>query len=68
MPAFEFVKSSHSSGDGECVVIARNLPGTVAVRDSKAVGPHGPLLRVAPAPGHGVQPADALEVLPGLMP
>ena len=49
MPAFEFVKSSHSSGDGECVEIARNLPGTVAVRDSKAVGRGGPILRFAPA-------------------
>ncbi|MGP4084119.1 DUF397 domain-containing protein [Streptomyces sp. KR55] len=35
MPHFEFVKSSHSSGNGECVEVARNIPGTVAVRDSK---------------------------------
>ncbi|MFI6861262.1 DUF397 domain-containing protein [Streptomyces sp. NPDC050421] len=40
MPHFEFVKSSYSSGNGECVEVARNIPGTVAVRDSKrAVGP-----------------------------
>ena len=28
-------KSSHSSQDGNCVEVARNLPGLVAVRDSK---------------------------------
>lgn len=28
-------KSSHSSQDGNCVEVARNLPGVVAVRDSK---------------------------------
>lgn len=51
MPAFEFVKSSYSGGNAgqECVEIARNLPGTVAVRDSKAVGRGGPILRFAPA-------------------
>ncbi|MFE5027539.1 DUF397 domain-containing protein [Streptomyces sp. NPDC056656] len=47
MPHFEFVKSSHSSGNGECVEVARNIPGTVAIRDSKGVG--GPVLRVAPS-------------------
>lgn len=46
MPSFEFVKSSYSSGNGECVEVARNIPGTVAVRDSKA--PAGPVLRLAP--------------------
>ncbi|MGW6909281.1 DUF397 domain-containing protein [Streptomyces sp. NPDC054940] len=45
MPHFEFVKSSHSSGNGECVEVARNIPGTVAVRDSK--DPDGPILRLA---------------------
>ncbi|MFF1447709.1 DUF397 domain-containing protein, partial [Streptomyces sp. NPDC058274] len=30
MPHFKFVKSSYSSGDGECVEVARNIPGTVA--------------------------------------
>ncbi|GAX55632.1 DUF397 domain-containing protein [Streptomyces olivochromogenes] len=44
MPQFEFAKSSHSSGNGECVEVARNIPGTVAVRDSKDVD--GPILRV----------------------
>jgi hypothetical protein len=31
----EWYKSSHSSQDGNCVEVARNLPGLVAVRDSK---------------------------------
>jgi hypothetical protein len=43
---FEFTKSSHSSGNGECVEVARNIPGTVAVRDSKVAG--GPVVVVAP--------------------
>ncbi|MFI6084409.1 DUF397 domain-containing protein [Streptomyces sp. NPDC051217] len=46
MPKFQFVKSSYSSGNGECVEVARNIPGTVAVRDSK--DPGGSVLRVAP--------------------
>ncbi|MGW4978296.1 DUF397 domain-containing protein [Streptomyces mirabilis] len=45
MPQFEFAKSSHSSGNGECVEVARNIPGTVAVRDSKDVD--GPVVVVA---------------------
>ena len=45
MPHFEFVKSSHSSGNGECVEVARNVPGAVAVRDSK--DGDGPILRLA---------------------
>ncbi|MFP3987776.1 DUF397 domain-containing protein [Streptomyces sp. E11-3] len=47
MPYFEFVKSSFSSGNGECVEVARNIPGTVAVRDSKDLT--GPVLRLTPA-------------------
>jgi hypothetical protein len=40
-------KSSYSSGNGgQCVEVARNLPGVVAVRDSK--DPDGPNLAVAP--------------------
>jgi hypothetical protein len=36
-------KSSYSSGNGgNCVEVARNLPGAVAVRDSK--NPDGPKL------------------------
>ena len=31
-------KSSHSSADNECVEVARNLTGIVAVRDSKDPG------------------------------
>lgn len=40
-------KSSHSSGAQECVEVARNLPGVVAVRDSK--DPAGPIVTVSPA-------------------
>ena len=32
----EWHKSSYSSQSGNCVEVARNLPGLVAVRDSKA--------------------------------
>ena len=46
MPHFEFAKSSHSSGNGECVEVARNHPHTIAVRDSKTPG--GPILQVVP--------------------
>ncbi|MEV5600073.1 DUF397 domain-containing protein [Streptomyces sp. NPDC052299] len=46
MPRFEFVKSSYSSGNGECVEVARNVPGTVAVRDSKRAA--GPVLVLKP--------------------
>ncbi|WP_393059204.1 DUF397 domain-containing protein [Streptomyces sp. LN549] len=47
MPHFEFVKSSYSSGNGECVEVARNIPHTVAVRDSKQLD--GPLILLTPA-------------------
>ncbi|MEV4658888.1 DUF397 domain-containing protein [Micromonospora sp. NPDC049301] len=41
-------KSSRSSGNGgNCVEVADNLPGVVAVRDSK--DPAGPALTFAPA-------------------
>jgi hypothetical protein len=44
----EWRKSRHSgSNGGNCVEVARNLPGVVAVRDSKH--PQGPALIVAPA-------------------
>jgi len=48
MTEFDFRKSTYSSGDahGECVEVARNIPGTVAVRDSKGSG--GPILRFGP--------------------
>ncbi|WP_328502226.1 DUF397 domain-containing protein [Streptomyces sp. NBC_00457] len=47
MTEFEFVKSSYSGGDAgqECVEVARNISGTVAVRDSK--DSDGPILRLA---------------------
>jgi hypothetical protein len=36
-------KSARSNGNGgNCVEVARNIPGIVAVRDSK--DPHGPVL------------------------
>ena len=47
MPHFEFAKSSYSSGNGECVEVARNIPPTVAVRDSK--DSDGPVLLLTPA-------------------
>jgi hypothetical protein len=32
----EWRKSSYSGQDGNCVEVARNLPGLVAIRDSQA--------------------------------
>ena len=44
----EWRKSSFSSGSGgNCVEVATNLPGVVAVRDSK--DPDGPALALTPA-------------------
>ncbi len=40
-------KSSYSGTHGNCVEVARNLPGMVAVRDSK--NPDVPKLLVSPA-------------------
>ncbi|MFJ7195847.1 MULTISPECIES: DUF397 domain-containing protein [unclassified Streptomyces] len=47
MPHFEFVKSSYSSGNGECVEVARNIPHAVAVRDSKCLD--GSVIVLGPA-------------------
>jgi hypothetical protein len=47
VPDFEFKKSSYSSVQGDCVEVATNVPGTVAIRDSK--DPNGPILHFAPA-------------------
>jgi hypothetical protein len=39
-------KSSYSgNGGGDCVEVARNLPGVVVIRDSK--DPHGPVLIIS---------------------
>jgi hypothetical protein len=38
-------KSSYSNGQANCVEVARNMPGIVAVRDSK--DPRGEILRVS---------------------
>jgi hypothetical protein len=46
MPEYDFVKSSYSNTGGECVEVARNIPHTIAVRDSKA--PDGPILHLTP--------------------
>jgi hypothetical protein len=43
-------KSSYSSQNGACVEVATNLPGTVAVRDSK--DPEGPGLLIRAAEWH----------------
>ena len=43
----EWRKSSYSSQSGNCVEIATNMPGTVAVRDSKH--PEGPGLLIPAA-------------------
>ena len=40
-------RSGNGSQQNGCVAVARNLPGIVAVRDSK--DPHGPILTVAPS-------------------
>lgn len=40
-------KSSRSSSQGNCVEVAANIPGLVAVRDSK--DQHGPVLVFTPA-------------------
>ena len=45
---FQFRKSSFSNAECECVEIATNVPGIVAIRDSKI--PDGPIIRLCPAP------------------
>jgi hypothetical protein len=39
----KWVKSSYSANSGDCIEVARNIPGIVAVRDSK--DREGPVLR-----------------------
>ncbi|MEU6485172.1 DUF397 domain-containing protein [Streptomyces sp. NPDC046887] len=45
MSPFEFVKSTYSKGNGECVEVAVNVRGVVAVRDSKDTA--GPVLTLS---------------------
>ncbi|MFZ3499010.1 DUF397 domain-containing protein [Streptomyces sp. 5.8] len=49
MSQFEFVKSSYSDdqADSECVEVATNVVGTVAVRDSKRAD--GPVIEMSGA-------------------
>ncbi|MGW2327414.1 DUF397 domain-containing protein [Streptomyces sp. NPDC001700] len=47
MATFFFRKSSYSNGQEECVEVATNVPGAVAIRDSKR--PDGPMLHLTPA-------------------
>lgn len=49
MPEFDFAKSSYSTANYECVEVALNVPGTIAIRDSKDLDPDTPILRLAPA-------------------
>jgi hypothetical protein len=42
----DYRKSSYSGGNNNCVEVATNLPGVVAVRDSK--NPAGPTLAFTP--------------------
>jgi len=46
LPGAEFRKSSYSNSGDACVEVATNLPGLVAVRDSK--DPSGPALTFSP--------------------
>jgi Domain of unknown function (DUF397) len=45
-PGARWRKSSYSNGQAECVEVARNLPGIIAIRDSK--DPGGPALAFGP--------------------
>ncbi|MYY04847.1 MULTISPECIES: DUF397 domain-containing protein [unclassified Streptomyces] len=47
MTVFQFTKSSYSTPERECVEVARNVPGSVAIRDSKQAA--GPVIVLAPA-------------------
>lgn len=49
MTAFDFKKSSYSGGEphAECVEVAVNVPGRIAIRDSKTSA--GPIVQLTPA-------------------
>ncbi|UNO41032.1 DUF397 domain-containing protein [Streptomyces sp. MST-110588] len=59
MAEYTFVTSSHSTLSGECVEVAMNNPGEVAVRDSK--DPDGPILRFGAAEWAAFQEAVAQD-------
>ncbi|MEU7043730.1 DUF397 domain-containing protein [Streptomyces varsoviensis] len=59
MTVFDFVKSSYSSPKLECVEVAINVPGVVAIRDSKT--PSGPTLHVTPSAWAAFQEAIVQE-------
>nr|WP_274562571.1 DUF397 domain-containing protein [Streptomyces spiramyceticus] len=59
MTRFEFVKSSYSTSAGECVEVATNIPGTVAVRDSK--DPDSKILRFSTAAWQAFQSRGTLR-------
>ncbi len=42
-------KSTRSNANGQCVEVAANLPGIVAVRDSKRPGAQGAVLVFSPS-------------------
>lgn len=46
MSEFQFIKSSYSTLEKDCVEVSRNVPGAVAVRDSKQAD--GPVIVLAP--------------------
>ncbi|MFF2193574.1 DUF397 domain-containing protein [Streptomyces sp. NPDC058157] len=50
MNNFEFKKSGYSEGqiDSDCVEVATNVTGRVAVRDSKRASADAPVIQVAP--------------------
>ncbi|WP_063728002.1 DUF397 domain-containing protein [Streptomyces sp. RTd22] len=59
MTAFAFRKSSHSNPFDECVEVATNVPGAVAIRDSK--NPDGAILHLSPAAWADFRDAVATE-------
>jgi hypothetical protein len=63
----EWQKSSYSSQSGNCVEVARNLPGLVAVRDSKE--PDGAKLVVSRETWRrlisAIRPGRATTAVPG---